>query len=163
MKNLRGFNLENIEDEDIRKALESIEKTFRDDINLDNINRYKNNESNLKQYTLNITSAAAGFAVSRAIGIPYKTIDGTWRFRFNIAFTTNAAALVLITIADIIFKNDPASLKQAVAVLLDLDASSSYALGGTGGIYAYSGAGNSSNWYLSADLELDGRPDLIDT
>jgi hypothetical protein len=54
-----------------------------------------------------VASAQAGFAVQRAIFIPYQCQDGSWRCKFNICAGITAASLtsIIMTVNGIVAKN----------------------------------------------------------
>ena len=52
---------------------------------------------------LQITGTSS-WVTTRAVGIPYQTLDGAWRLRFNIAGTSSSVASVSLTFTDATFK-----------------------------------------------------------
>lgn len=54
-----------------------------------------------------VTCSAAGFAVRRAVFIPYQTQDGQWRLRFNIeaAFNSVTVTIISLFVNGVVFKN----------------------------------------------------------
>jgi hypothetical protein len=50
------------------------------------------NRAPWKVYNLVLTSTPAGWATSRAIGVPYQLLDGSWRFKFDIYATLSSSA-----------------------------------------------------------------------
>lgn len=60
------------------------------------------NLSALRQYTLTVTDT--NWTTNRAVGVPYRTLDGTWRLRFNIVGTYSiGTTLTSLAIAGIVF------------------------------------------------------------
>lgn len=107
-----------------------------------------------KQYSLSLTSAQTGFAITRAVGIPYQSIDGTWRLRGNIWVAITAATSFNFSI-------------QGIAWMTTQSASCMAASGFYANAYAPTGGGNQinlsagsavANWELSFDMELTSKP-----
>ena len=46
-----------------------------------------------------VTCAQSGFAVTRALFIPYQVNDGSWRLKFNVATTFTSATLSTLSVA----------------------------------------------------------------
>lgn len=60
------------------------------------------NLSALRQYTLTVTDT--NWTTGRAVGVPYRTLDGTWRLRFNIVGTYSVGTtLSNLTVAGVTF------------------------------------------------------------
>jgi hypothetical protein len=52
-----------------------------------------------------LTVTGTNYVSVRAVGIFYKTTDGTWRMTFNLTGTMTATNSILLTIAGVVFKN----------------------------------------------------------
>lgn len=59
--------------------------------------------STSKQVNLTVTSAAAGFAVTRAVGVFYKDSNEVWRLKANITVAITAATSLSMTISGVTF------------------------------------------------------------
>jgi hypothetical protein len=52
-----------------------------------------------KQFALTVTGpGGSNWATTRAVGVPYFTVDGTWRLKFNILGTVDSASRTSLTI-----------------------------------------------------------------
>lgn len=117
------------------------------------------NLSALRQYTLTVTGT--NWTTARAIGVPYRTLDGAWRLRFNIngTLSVNSANLSL-TVTGVTFKSGTGN-GQAVSV---------FTQGGNPAI-ARAQAGNAiiqmissvseGGYSASGDVELDAKPTFV--
>lgn len=112
-----------------------------------------------RQFTLSI-SGPAGWSTTRAVGVPYQTLDGAWRLKFNITGTFNNASGGTLTFngSQVVFKN-VANFRQGVT------ASTSSA---TPNITAFANPNASTitfdvntgitEVYVSGDCELESAP-----
>lgn len=114
-----------------------------------------------KQYTMTVTGT--NWTTDRAIGIPYRTMDGRWRLRFNIAGTVSSGVTTLDISVTGIDIRQPSTRAQAISVL-------------AGGSAPYTGAGHartgvlislysttsSTSWEASGDVELDEKPTFVE-
>ena len=60
------------------------------------------NKVNLVQYNLTV-SGASSWTTVRAVGIPYQTLDGAWRLKFNLYGTQSSSGSNTLTIAGVTF------------------------------------------------------------
>jgi hypothetical protein len=110
-----------------------------------------------KQYTLTVTGT--DWTTSRAVGMPYKTIDGAWRLTFNIYGTLSAASSKALTVAGVVFKTggDQASSVKG-------DSASGWGIAycntGTGIIAVYLNA-SVAGFCVSGDVELGSKPTFV--
>lgn len=117
--------------------------------------------------TPSITCAAlSGFAVARAVMIPYQTQDGAWRMRFNIVATFTAASVssATLTLSGVTFKT-ATSYNQAIAGLCGgvLAWPRCYTNTGAGTVtFDFPSATSCSEIHLSGDVELDSKPTWAD-
>jgi len=118
----------------------------------------------LKTYSMLVT--AASWTTIRAIGVPYQTLDGSWRLKFNFCGTYSGASVqgIQFSIAGITFKNIGGNSGQACAY-------SAFAYG-TGGAMVRCLANNNAGtidfsvniaftaagFQISGDVELDSKP-----
>jgi hypothetical protein len=124
-----------------------------------------------KQYYGNGTSNGGDFNVTgtgwttiRAVAVPYKTTDGGWRMKFNIAGNmTGSPASETLTVSGVIFKNT-SGYYQAVTLASDADGTITRAVTDpdTAGNIIISTNGVLSAARVSGDVELDSRPDWAD-
>jgi len=109
----------------------------------------------IEQYIL--TVAGAGWTTTRAVGVPYQTLDGTWRLKFNVSGShTIAGSGVKCSIAGILF-----NFTQSVSVYANTGTVQLAAFTSTstsGGLYLANGAGVFASLYFSGDVELGGKP-----
>ena len=108
----------------------------------------------LKQYSL-ILSGTNVTGTTRAVGVPYITIDGTWRLRFNFAITSNSVT----SITDLVISG--VSISTAYAQALAASGPSSNLFHGrtttANQIQMYAGVAVAS-WLCSGDIELASKP-----
>lgn len=119
-----------------------------------------------RQYDLTVTSGQSGFAVVRAIGVPYKTKDGVWRLRFNISTTFTLASVSggTISISGVVFKTTSNGQEVGGTAGGSLAVSACLAGPGSGNITITHATGNANAWVFSGDVELDSKPTwAIDT
>lgn len=109
------------------------------------------------QLTLSVTGGA-GFALIRGDGIFYKTSNGTWYIKGNIAFTQTISATMSIAITGVVFKN---SYNSGQAVIVDVNSTAypiaALAQDNTGNIVITSSAAQTAAW-VTFDVELDSKP-----
>lgn len=107
-----------------------------------------------------VTSAQAGFAVTRAVFVPYQCQDGSWRLKFNItsSFTSATVSSMAISINGVTFKN-VSNCYQSMSGFINGNLQQSYANPGasTLTIIQASTAG-AIYWCGSGDIELETRP-----
>jgi hypothetical protein len=112
-----------------------------------------------KQYDLTVTGT--GWTTTRAVGVPYQTINGVWRMKFNmygtIASGTRSGLSVNVT-------GVVSAYAQAISALTDNASLSFYR--------AYSGAstnlldfshasGTTTTYFYSGDIELASKPSFV--
>lgn len=108
-----------------------------------------------KQYTLTVTGT--NWTTTRAVGIPYKTLDGAWRFVFNIAGAVTSQSQNTLTINGVVFKNTANHYQSITALAADATANTGYCTPNASTIFVKSAA-NTLAWYISGDVELDSKP-----
>jgi hypothetical protein len=112
-------------------------------------------ETQWKQYDLTVTGT--NWTTTRAVGLPYKDINGVWRLKFNISGTVSSATDELtLTISGITFKT---GLYQAV--LATLGSTSKHAEGFTTSgtsTYTIRVSATMSSFFMYGDVELDSKP-----
>jgi hypothetical protein len=102
----------------------------------------------------------AGFALTRAVAIPYQTSDGAWRLKGNISYTANALSPSTITISGITFKN-VANYDQGVTVWGNGVDIVCLATANAATLVTTSGTGTTVQ-HLSFDVELESKPTWAD-
>ena len=109
-----------------------------------------------------VSSALGGFAVTRAVFVPYKSQGGEWRLRFNIASTCTSAARTLaqLSINGVLFKNIAGFIQPCSQT-----SNGGYAslLGGecipnTSTVQVAHASDTISRYTFSGDVELDSKP-----
>jgi hypothetical protein len=124
----------------------------------------------LKQYygnssdgpgSFNVTGT--GWTTTRAVAIPYQTIDGAWRLKFNIRGSLSVAdTAVTLTISGVTFKSGGT---QAISVSQDTSTTANTrrqrVTGGTG---TFIGTFDTAitDFTASGDIELDSKPTWAD-
>jgi len=115
------------------------------------------NLSALRQYSITVTGGSS-WATTRAVAVPYKTIDGTWRIRINVAGVTTTTTTLTLTITGIVFKT---GFSQALAGSSDnFQGMRCIGNGGTNTITIAS-ATSDTLWYVSGDVELNAQPAFV--
>jgi hypothetical protein len=112
------------------------------------------NRINCKQYSLNMASVTAGYLLSRAVGIPYQTIDGAWRLFGTAAFSITTGTTATVTILGVVFKN---AATQYVGCCTAVSTGYALASANTNSIVC-TGTSTSTAYYLEFDLELESKP-----
>ena len=116
---------------------------------------------------LAVTSAQAGWAVQSGNFVPYRTISGQWRLRFNIYGTYTAANIttLAVTIAGIAFP----AYNQTIAGSLGASATATslqaiFATASTANLNIYvTSTGNTAAAYFSGDVDLASQPTWADS
>lgn len=122
------------------------------------------NLSALRQYTLTVTGT--NWTTVRAVGVPYRTLDGVWRLRFNITGTTSSSSRTsyLVTISGVAFKSGAGNY-QAISAFSP--SGSGFALGqmftglGNGELTIVHASGTTGAYSFSGDVELDAKPTFV--
>lgn len=109
-----------------------------------------------------VTSAQAGFSVTRAVFLPYQTQDGAWRLRLNIAtaFTSASLTTTTLSINGITFKNI-SGYSQPISVTLPgtVTVGRAFANENTSQLrWDLSVATTVTGMNFSGDVELDLKP-----
>jgi hypothetical protein len=112
-------------------------------------------ETQWKQYDL--TVEASNWATTRAVGLPYKDINGVWRLKFNIVGTGTSASTYALSVSGVVFKT---GAFQSVTVYTSTTTST------VGKGYAYETSDDlilassvaTTIWRISGDVELDEKP-----
>lgn len=121
------------------------------------------NLSTLRQYNLTVTSGSGTWTTTRAVAVPYLTLDNTWRVRFNFAGSFSVGVTSPRFTVNLTFKST-SGYNQALCV-----GNSAVA----GGIMAFTVPTVASNniitesvqaaggWFISGDVELESKPTFI--
>lgn len=107
-----------------------------------------------------VTSAQSGFAVTRAIFIPYQCQDTTWRLKFNILakFTSATVSTISCSINGITFKNI-AEFYQSVSAFVNGTLQQSYVNPNTSNVTIIQTSTASAIYFsASGDVELNSKP-----
>ena len=112
-----------------------------------------------KQYDLAMSSS--NWTKTSALGIPYKTIDGAWRLRFNILGSTTVTSSFSLTISGVVFTgNDAVSITTDGGTRL---AGASYTNAGAATFLCVALAGVSLGTVkASGDVRLNSKPTWAD-
>lgn len=108
-----------------------------------------------------VTCAQAGFAVVRAVFIPYQAQDGAWRLRFNLDTTITSATLsvITITINGTTFKNVSGFNQPISAFCNGGPTPQGRAATNTGNLQIYNtSASGIAGYGASGDVELESKP-----
>lgn len=118
--------------------------------------------------TPTVTCGQGGFAVTRGVLVPYQTVDGAWRLRFNVTVTWTSASVsgLAATLSGVTFKNI-ANFYQAVngtpLSSTNQEIWQCYVSANTGTISAiWPSANTTTGMMLSGDVELDSKPTWAD-
>jgi len=112
------------------------------------------NKVNLTQFLLTVTGPS--WTTSRAVGIPYLTLDGQWRLRINIRGTIPTNTALVISIAGVVFSNAAGS--QVINISTDnFNGFVATVVAGTGNITMNS-VTSDTIWGVSGDVELESKP-----
>ena len=109
-----------------------------------------------------VVTGTSSFVLTRAVGIPYKTLNGFWWFKFHIYGTSSSITNITLTIPGVTFHP---TIMQAI-VGYDSTASASgtsraNTIANTSTIYIIRGSA-STDWVVSGDVELAGKPTWIE-
>ena len=121
---------------------------------------------NAQQYDLTVTGA--NWTTTRAVGVPYKTTDGTWKLWFSITGTRSSGSAITaftLTVAGVVFEAT-ASNYQPVAcsannLFSDGDIGHGYVNPNTGEILINFDSNNPLALRCSNTVELKEKPDFI--
>lgn len=131
------------------------------------VDSMEENVNALRQYTPTITGT--NWTTYRAVCVPYKTVDGTWRIKFNIvgAFSSGTDNVFTATFSGVTFKTS-SGYGQAITVHDDSGQSHSAirscsVLNGTSTIRVLLSAiiSYGATYGFSGDVELDGKPTFV--
>ena len=121
------------------------------------------NLSTLRQYDRTaFVPGTNSWSCTRAMLIPYTTLDGAWRLRFNIRGTSSAASVQQITVTGATFKN-AYTAGQAFAVSYNggtLAAPLGNALPNTSTLQ-FAASTTGTDWQCSGDVELESKPTWV--
>lgn len=112
-----------------------------------------------KQYLL--TLSATNLSTYRAPAVPYQTLDGAWRMRFNIyASVSVATSNVSITITGVTFKS---GMQQACSAVGNNGGSVGWYAAANGGASTITWASNATGTeiIISGDVELNAKPSFV--
>jgi hypothetical protein len=111
-----------------------------------------------------VTSSAAGWATTRAIGVYYQDQDGNHRLKFNIAgtFTSTTITSITTTITGVTFKNIT-NFNQACAAFINSASPNPVQQCYTNPNASTIGLGvastaNTNGCAISGDVELESKP-----
>ena len=118
-----------------------------------------------KQYddsVVTFSSTPAGWSLTRAVFVPYKSINGEWRMTFNIVASTDTGTTPSVTIDGVTFKNTFA-FNQALVVDSGNQSftARAEALNNTGTISVQK-SGSTPIFRVSGDVELESIPTWAD-
>lgn len=112
-----------------------------------------------KQYDLSVTGT--NWSSVKAVGVPYKTLDGTWRMSLNIggAFSS-ATSNSTISVSGVSFSSFSANGRQALGVATPLAPTSANegATISSSGDISLKSASSTTEWLVSGDVELSSMP-----
>ena len=118
---------------------------------------------NAQQYNLTVTGS--NWTTTRAVGVPYKTTDGSWRLKFNIVGAVSAATRTeyTVTIAGVTFKNVASFYQDVSAGPMDAGPTRerSFVTPNTGNITTDHSSFSTTTYNYSGDVELNVQPDFI--
>lgn len=116
----------------------------------------------LQEYALTVTGTS--FTLTKAIGIPYQTLNGSWRFRFNLRGTVSGSPTVLVlSIEGIIFNSFASLFFQALTVGTSSTSASKANTSVSGdGDFTITSSSAFANAFVSGDVALDGKPDFVE-
>jgi hypothetical protein len=125
---------------------------------------YGNGTSNGGDF--NVSSDLSGFSLDRAVAVPYKTTDGSWRLKFNFVYQVTAGThtQATTTFSGVVFKNTNSyyqsfSGRTNSATTI---ASDNYINPNTGNLTILHSSDTTSQYFGSGDVELESRPDWAD-
>ncbi|MCG8685254.1 MAG: hypothetical protein MI892_10290, partial [Desulfobacterales bacterium] len=117
----------------------------------------------MKQYSEangDFTVTGTGWTTTRAVAIPYQTVDGAWRMKFNVGGTVSSAVTDLsLNLSGTVFK---IGQEQAITGFTTLAYyMQSRVEAGTGIMHGRTGTARST-WSFSGDVELESKPTWAD-
>lgn len=108
-----------------------------------------------------LTATGTNWTTTRAVGVPYRTADGAWRIRLNVAGTLSvAAATPAITITNVTFKTG----QQQACTAADNNGvrTFSYSRANPGASTVTTNfSGTVTDLSFSCDVELDSKPSFV--
>lgn len=112
-----------------------------------------------EQYALTVTGT--NWTTTKAVGVPYKTLDGTWRMTLSVGgLFSSATGESSVYITGVAFNSFSNNGRQALAVstpLIRTTANEGATVSGSGEI-RLSSAGTTTEWVVSGDVELTNQP-----
>lgn len=101
-----------------------------------------------------------GWSTTKASALIVRSVNGTWRMAFNIRGTSSTTTNVTLTFSGITF--GAFSSSQSCVTTSNSSTATWYAAANAGAstLYCVSGA-NSTDWSMSGDVELTGKPTFI--
>lgn len=109
-----------------------------------------------------VTCGQAGFAIVRAVFVPYQMQDGAWRLRYNIVATFNSATVTALTLTvnGATFKNVSNYFQTTVAFYFGTgqNQQQSYANPNAATLTIQAASGTTTGVSTSGDVELDSKP-----
>ena len=106
---------------------------------------------------LTVTPPTGG-ANTRSVFMPYQTLDGTWRLKFNIACSMTLSTVGTIAIAGVTFKNVSNYFQAVAACPTNGAAFGSGSVSPNTNTITFTLSGNTAAIYISGDVELDSKP-----
>lgn len=119
-------------------------------------------DSSVSGGVVGLTSFPPGAVVKRGVFVPYQTVDGAWRLRFNMGFTMTPTQTGDFTITGIVTKNISGFI-QGVAVAGSADNTNGRAsISENNNTFGVGFENSSTHVRCSGDIELDSKPDWAD-
>lgn len=116
--------------------------------------------------TMTISSGNAGWAVQRAVFLPYQTSDGAWRMQFSLSatFTSTSTSAVTWTVTGITYKSSTNFYQAGSGIWFgSAQGAQSYATsGGNTWTVTSSSAATVTGLACAGDVELDSKPTWAD-
>lgn len=118
----------------------------------------------LKQYSEgsgDFTITGTGWTTVRAVAVPYQTVDGAWRIKFNLVGTVSALSSIDLTFSGILSKNIAGATQAVNARSTGSAPVLSHILANTN-IFVIQQDSTHSDFLVSGDIELNAMPSFAD-
>jgi len=152
--NLLNLDSDIVPDEDNTRSIGSSSKQIKEvrtkTLYVDGV------DISMSQVALTVTGNNS-WSTTRAVGIKYQTLDGTWRLRFNIVGGISSASSGYVEISGIKGKNVSAYY-QSVSVASDSNVRGSGFMYPNQGRIDYNVSSSVTNISISGDIELNEEP-----
>jgi hypothetical protein len=139
-------------------------KAFGDTVlsNKQSIDNYVgDNLSALTQYDLTV-SGTNSFSLTKGVGVPYRTRDGSWRMKFNLRGTTASATSTTLTFTGLTFANGFTSGQACCAAGNNGGSIGWYAVANNNAATMLVAANAAATeWVVSGDVQLNGKPTFV--